>query len=1325
MQTQSGTDASSIEAGVAPKAGAARDAHTRTLPRWVRGVRHLVGGVRLFLRSVELLLWAAFFLVAITFLALRYWVLPNVERYRPAIVAAVSAAAGRPVTVERISADWRGLRPQLELVNVRVFDEGGREALVLPSVVNVIAWSSLAFLDLRLHSFEVDNLKLSVRREPDGRISVAGIVLDPQKKGNGRLTDWVLGQREIVVRNSDIVWQDEMRHAPPLRLANLNFRLQNDGDEHSAGFFATPPPGLGTSVEVRAELIGPSVTQPSEWNGRLFAEVGNTDLAAWRAWLDYPVDVHKGDGAVRVWATLAGGKVRRVAADLALSGLEAQVEPELPVLQLAGVQGRLSWRHTPTGFELGSRELRFNAIDGAQMQPTTLRLVLERATGARPAQGTFKASRLEFAPIARIAGSLPFPADVRKLLGELAPQGVMQEAQFNWVGELPQPATYVARGRFEGLGMNARGRVPGFSGLSGSLDADEKRGTLRLAARDAVIDLPKVFRDPRTQFDSLSGQVSWESLGASNSGAAAPHFKLAGLAFSNAAFAGTASGTYALTGQGPGTIDLSAQLTRADARQVARYAPLVLSEGLRSWLASAIVAGSSNDVRLRLRGDLFDFPFANPAKGEFKVAAKVHQGVLDYVQGWPRMEGIDADLVFERERAEVVGRRATIFGTTLTGVRVSIPNMGAGLINISGQADGPTTDFLRYTQQSPVRRMISGATDAMQASGRGQLKLKLDLPLGDLSKSKVAGQYQFNANNVLVDPRLPQVERATGRVEFSEGSLAIRDVRGALFGGPVSIAGGTRPEGGVAVTARGDATVAGIRSVFDHPWRRFLSGGAPYSATVIAAEGKVRVAFESSLAGVTSELPVPLAKGAQETLPLRVEIVPVDNGDRISVTLGKFVNAEFQRRREGDALVVQRTGVGLNQPTRLPERNGLMLAGTLPALSLDSWLPLIGSASGPDTPAAGASGPAGAVAAPGPAPAPSASTFDLKLGTLDAFGKRLHAVALRAGAQGSGWQANISANEMAGDLSYSGEGRGKLTARLAHFTPPGESPSARQGGSGDLPAVDLVAERFNYRGKQLGRVEVVAKPEGANWRIEKVANVNPEAAMTASGLWVTGANSRTSIDFMLNVNDTGKYLDRVGTPDSVKGGTAKLTGALAWSGDPLNIDYPSLAGTMTLLAESGQFLEIEPGIGKLVSLMSLQMLPRRIALDFRDVFSKGFAYDKITSSLTIDKGVIDTKDFKMRGPAAEVDIVGTASLAKETQNLHVKVVPALGDTASTIVGLLNPVYGVATLLAQKLLKNPLGNIFAFEYAVSGTWTDPKVEKLRVVPLESSPGGGMP
>lgn len=151
-------------------------------------------------------------------------------------------------------------------------------------------------------------------------------------------------------------------------------------------------------------------------------------------------------------------------------------------------------------------------------------------------------------------------------------------------------------------------------------------------------------------------------------------------------------------------------------------------------------------------------------------------------------------------------------------------------------------------------------------------------------------------------------------------------------------------------------------------------------------------------------------------------------------------------------------------------------------------------------------------------------------------------------------------------------------------------------------------------------------------------------------------------------------------------------------------------------AEEGQFLEIEPGIGKLISLMSLQALPKRITLDFRDVFSKGFQFDRIAANAQLDAGVMKLSEFRMRGSAAEVEMTGETDLARETQNLRVRVVPSLGDSAALGITIVNPVAGVAAAIAQRILKNPLGQIFSYDYEVSGTWTDPKVEKILPPPV---------
>ena len=1278
------------------------------------------------LRALEILAWVTFFVLAIGFLASRYWLLPKVEEHRDAVVAQIARAVGLPLKIGSLAADWQGLRLRLSVTDVRIYDHEGREALVLPAVENVIAWRSLFARELRLHSSVIDGPKLSVRRDTGGDLYVAGIRVGGDKS-EGKFTDWILNQDRIEIRGAEIEWLDESRHAPALRLSALNFRMENDGDEHRIGISARPPRELGPGVELRARLEGHSLRRTDNWNGRIYAEFGYTNLAGWRAWVDYPLDIRRGEGALRIWATLDAGRLSQATADVALSGVLARLGRELPQLEISHVRGRVYGRQTVQGYDFGVRNLSLHRPNAPPMNGTSFHASWQPAGANAPsARGTLNANLIELGPLAHLAEYLPCPADVRTLLTDLAPQGNLLDAHFEWTGELPDRATYVARTRFAGLSVRAWRSIPGVANLSGSLDASEKKGTLYLASRKSEIDLPKVFPEPRIALDSLSGEVRWE-----RPDAAGLLVRIANLSYANTDLAGTASGSYAWRGEGPGVIDLTAQLSRADGKATARYLPLssVMGVRVREWVASAVLAGQASDARLRLKGDLREFPFLDPAKGQFQVTAKVSDAVLDYAAGWPRIEAIEGNLLFDRDRIEIAGDSGSILGVKIANVRVELPSMldPSPHLTVEGGAEGPTALFLDFVHDSPVRRMTAGFTDGMAALGRGKLKLRLDLALHEMAKSKVAGDFQFSGNSVTVDSRLPPVERASGRVSFTEASLALGDVRGQLLGGDVRIGGGSKGEAGVVIAAEGRATIEGLRALSDHPWRRRLSGATHYSAAIAVKDGRAQMSLDSTLEGISSALPAPLSKAPSEVLPLRVEVFPGEGRDRISIALGpptgRIIAAEILRAAQAadapgapaGAMQVQRTLVLLNpvagETPRVPERRGTTVRGSLPALDLERWLPLFAEG-----------GTAGG--APG---AGDGAGYDVRIGVLDALGKRMRSVVLQGVADASGWSANVSTAEFAGDVVYRTEGAGRLVARFTRFAIPEDSPNAKPTEvAKDLPGVDIVADNFTHRGRKLGRVEVLARHDGRDWRIDKLAMTNADSALTGSGLWKQGeaqkaasSASRTSLAFKLDVSDVGQFLDRFGYPEHLKGGRAKLEGTLNWNGDPVTLDYATLGGQLQMQAEDGQFLEIEPGIGKLVSLMSLQMLPRRVSMDFRDVFSKGFQFDKITSNMAIERGVMAVKEFHMNGPAADVMMNGQVDLSLETQNLSVKVIPQLGDSASTVVGLLHPIAGVATLIAGRLMKNPLGKAFAFDYSISGTWSEPKVEKLGGTPQSLS------
>ena len=1248
------------------------------------------------LRALEALAWAVFFAFAAVFLALRFWLLPQVERYRGEVEAALTRAVGLPVRIGGLQADWDGLRPRLVVSDLRVLDREGREALALPSVEPVVAWSTLLAGELRLHSLSIEGPRLTVRRDAGGAIRVAGVTLEATQgagTGDGRLAGWLLEQREIVVRNAEIDWVDDLRGAPPLALQAVQFRLRNRGDVHQIGVSARPPRDLGASMELRASIAGGRILRPEAWNGRVYAELGYTDLAGWRPWFDYPVDLSAGQGALRLWATFGAGMLVDATADVALTGVAARLGRDLPVLAIASVTGRVQGRQTARGYDFGVRRLALLPQQGEPLTGTSFNASWEAADGAQAARGAVSADLIELGPLARLAEYLPFPRDLRALLAELSPQGRLQELDFRWTGELPDQARFEARARFDALTMAPWRAIPGFTNLSGRLQATESRGEVHLAARNAEIGLPKIFPEPRIRLDSLEGEVRWE-----RTPAAGVSVRLSGLSYANEDFAGSAFGSYLYTGEGPGVIDLDAQFSRVNARHLHRYLPLttIMGERSRAWLVGAIRSGKSNDARLRLLGDLRDFPFVDPAKGQFRIQAQVREATLEVAQGWPQVEDIEGELVFERNRMEIAGRRARILGASVSGVRVSIAQLGkpGAELQIQGSAEGRTAEFLDYIHQSPVRGMIGGFTDGTSASGSGRLRLKLVLPLARLDASQVEGEYRFIGNTVHLDARLPPLERANGTIAFTERSLSISEASGRIFGGPIVLNGAARRGGDLTVVARGAFSAAGVEPLLGQTWQGVLKGTAPYTASLISRAGRApRVVFESDLVGISSDLPAPLAKPANLALPLRVSTVAGETGRRTFVTLGQVLRAEFER--QGDK-PLERAVLAFSPPAggrlRMPQEFGsVLLYGTLESLDLERWLPLF------------AGGGGGGLQL----------RTDLRIGTLDALGKRLSGIVVKAATEKEGWSASLESAHVTGDLAYRFADGGKLVARLSRFASPPDIPGAQAARDlAELPALDLIADSFSLLGKEFGSVQILAHREGANWVLERVAMRNLDSSLIASGVWRTGAGASTSLSVDVEASDVGLMLERFGQPGLVKGGNARAQASVSWNDRPTAIDYASLTGRVEVHATDGQFLEIDPGMGKLISLMSLQMLPRRIALDFRDVFSKGFKWDRIDATAQIERGMLDTQDFRMRGSAADVLLQGQADLARETQDLRVRVTPKLGDSAATVLGVINPVAGIVTFLGQRVLKDPLGQIFAFEYGITGSWADPKVAKLK-------------
>ncbi|MHB1291761.1 MAG: YhdP family protein [Sulfuricella sp.] len=1243
---------------------------------------------------------AALFLAGLAFaatvVALRYWILPNIGQYREDIAASITRAAGQRVAIGAIDANWERLRPHLALREVQVYDRQGRPALVLQHVDSTLSWWTLLAGEVRLHSLEISEPVLSIRRDAEGRIFIAGIELNRPGSDSG-FADWLLQQSRIVIRNAVVEWRDEKRQAPALTLSRVNLRLENSGRQHRLGLQAVPPAELAAPLDIRADLKGEKVADLAAWEGRVYAKLDHADIAAWRTWLPLPFELRSGHGGVQAWLGFGAGKINELTADVRLNDVAARLGSDLPELELRALSGRLGWRELKGGYEFHMQRLSLAAKSGVNLPATDLLVRRIRAQGKKPEEMEIRANGLYLEPLVKLADALPLSPEVRGNLAEIGPQGSFRDFDIKWSGDWKEPQNYTAKGGFTGLGMKPHGKLPGFSGLSGNLDANEKSGTLALDSHRVRADFPELFREP-LELDALTAQMNWKKQENSNG----LDINLTSLSLANSHLAGTLFGSYRMTGGTPGTIDLTGQFTRGDARAVGRYIPLTIGLSTRDWLNTALLAGQSNDVRLRLKGNLADFPFADGKRGLFEVAGKVTGGTLEYAPGWPKIENIAVDLLFRGARMEITAHQGNTDGMQISKTRAVIADLFHydEILEVEGEARGPTGDMLKFIDHSPVSAMIDDFTEGMGASGNGNFKLKLVIPLRRNKDSRVAGSYQFVNNRVSLGADFPVLEQVNGRLDFTESSVAIPRITALALGGPVSISGATQKDGGVRINAQGRATAAGMLGLADQQITRNLSGATDWRGMVSIRKKQADMLLESSLVGLAVNLPAPFGKKADDPVPLRFEKkITGAQQDLLQLNYGKALAAVLSRHHENGKTTIERGAVNLGAAAVLPPQPGIWLSGELALLDLDHWRSILGQA-------------------PAKMQLPGFAGLNLKFGAVDAFGKRFNDLRISAKMQEGTWQGKIESRELAGSVNWNSEGRGRLQARLGHLTIPDSAPAklgvpAEAPQEKELPALDIIADSFSAKQKKLGKLELLAVQEGEDWRIEKLRIGNPDGSLQMDGLW-QGWRRRpmTNANLHLEAQDLGKLLARLGYPEAVKRGTAKLDGQLSWAGSPQDIDFPSLAGNLKLEAKNGQFLKIEPGAGKLLGLLSLQALPRRITLDFRDVFSEGFAFDSISGTAQINRGVARTDNLRLEGPAAQVTMKGEANLAAETQDLRVRVVPSLGEGVSMAASLLGgPVVGVAATIVQKLLKDPIGQIAAYEYNITGTWDNPSVVKI--------------
>jgi uncharacterized protein YhdP len=310
-----------------------------------------------------------------------------------------------------------------------------------------------------------------------------------------------------------------------------------------------------------------------------------------------------------------------------------------------------------------------------------------------------------------------------------------------------------------------------------------------------------------------------------------------------------------------------------------------------------------------------------------------------------------------------------------------------------------------------------------------------------------------------------------------------------------------------------------------------------------------------------------------------------------------------------------------------------------------------------------------------------------------------------------------------------------VRARLTRLDVPARDapPPAGGGGAADIaepavrqvPSLSLAVDALQWRGKALGRLEIEAENRrgdggAVEWQLDRLRLATPEASLLGSGLWAAG--QRSSLAFDLTLADGGAFFERLGAGKAMQGAPGRIEGELSWPGSPLSPALDRVQGQVKVALGGGRFLDAEPGVARLFGVLSLQALPRRLLLDFRDVFQQGLAFDRIEGDIALADGLARTSNLRVLGVQAAVLVEGQADIVRETQDLRIVAVPELNTAGASLAwAAINPAVGIGAFVAQLLLNKPVTAAATRAFHVTGPWGEPKVERVEnIAPAGSAP-----
>jgi uncharacterized protein (TIGR02099 family) len=1280
--------------------------------------------MRVFIGTI--LRWLSYFAAAgVMLLALLVGIarlmLPLVPDYQNEIRRWAGDATGFDVDFDYISASWPFAGPELRFVDVTISSRDDQSPILNVESLTVGISLIRLLLDRKvtLNRIGVETTRVEIGTDASGSILVQGrpvtdlIRIDPVDGKTIEFPALEIELDDVQVSYSSAVNAEQVFDffVTELDLGLSKENVELEGSVEIAEEFGERawvslnfPVALLQSIQQPENSVGEGTGgEHPEWEMYLDGEDLRFDrVLEFLLGMDVPLGDTRGDIVIR--ANFSD-----------LMPQNATVELDLDTVELEGsaaesetyesISGQLDWQRVDAGWRLAGSDLRIERAN--QVWPEgdfSIVVQSENEGGEQQINASANFLRLhDLYPIVLAVAS----EDVRTTLLPGDIRGDVRNFDLNLKLGTDVPAIFDLQANFDDLGFAVSSEQESISGISGALSADQNGGRLQIDSEGIEFALPDIFSAP-LEVERIDGLLVWR-VSENNVRVLSDNVQVrTPYASGNTRF------EFNLPGNGDSpTIDLTASAVMEDVTNSLRYLPMkVFGPELEGWLERAIAGGRVAGAKLELRGALREFPYAR-GEGVFRVAVDVEDGVLDFADGWPRVEDLDTQVVFDGVKLYVTRNRGRIGGISFGNAEARMEDMRTGMLNIAGQESLEFNEMLGFLRASPVSDAIGPTLFKINGLGQLDAELRLLLPCLQLDDYELHVDVEVEDGTIGLDGLDYGFSAVTGALKVENTKIYAEALTAQLLDEPVTIS--IRPLAEQESLYTHFAKVSGATPVrrwmetLSLPFPGHFDGRINWNALALIpareeeAQTPLHLLVRSDMSGIESTLPAPFAKDADSTQALEIDIAfPEDDVLEVSGLLRKEISWAMRLEAIDDGWKIERGAVHSGPAVALlPVDPGINLSGRLETLRFDDWLALTEDDKDSEW-------------------MELYRKADFSIGQLYLFGQAFSDVLLEAQPDDRYWQIDFDGPKIVGRVSAPKEQSQDLPIDVQMERLWLQETDPADAGSTDprtIQSVRIDVKDFALRSMNFGQMKSTLTSVSAGIILDPIEVAAETFNIDGYAAWLVHPNDesiqQTQLKLDLEGTDIMATLTRLGYQPVMEGKLVRVSGDITWPDGPSEDFLGQADGTLTVNLEDGTLLEVEPGGGRFLGMLSVAAIPRRLSLDFRDVFDEGLAFDTLNGDFILNQGDAYTCNLKLEGSVADLGVVGRAGIAAEDYDQIAVVRPHVSSVLAlpaTVVG--GPVLGGAVLLFTQLFKKPLSAIGESYYRVTGSWEEPVLEKIK-------------